>query len=181
MQTYNIMAKINKENLSLFRNADDLVDFITLHRFEPENANLILSDDFSELDESWKDIIYIYDFETFFDFYGLYNYLSHPNGLNIKPLISSFRAIGFDSISENLNNVFEILKQHDTSLESIQISNEERQKIEELEEEIEITPLQKDILQIEEEIRPYMEEKDYWEVLKEKVSFAKKRTPWSDD
>lgn len=172
------MAKIDIDTLELFRQPEDLVSYIALHRYEPENENLIESEHFQELPQHWTDIIYIMDFETFYDVASLFSFLENPPGVHLAQTIESFRRTNNTEIADLLEQIPPLLQQHDVTpaqLHQLAIertkAQEEREKHGEGLEVVEpdFPELRASIAEIEELLRPLMDEKDYWENIAEVI------------
>lgn len=166
------MAKIDIDTLELFRQAEDLIGYIALHRYEQENEQLIASEHFRGLPPHLADIIYIMDFETLYDVASLYSFLENPTGEHLERTIQSFRSTNNAEIADLLEQIPPLLQQHGVTPAALHQRAIERVKEQEerenlgrgLEEmELDLCELRAAIGEIEEQLRPWMDEKDYWE------------------
>ena len=71
--------KIDKTNIAKIENADELIDFIAINRYR-ENSKFLTSEEFRQLPEWIKDIIFILDFESEYEMQGLPTYLVNSTG-----------------------------------------------------------------------------------------------------
>lgn len=158
------MSKIDKESLAVFRNADDLVDYIALHRFEPVNEGLTQSDEFKELPQNIADIVYILDFEMVFNGSGLLDLFGNFKSETILNIISSLQRTNNNGISGILQQASQVVDSHGLTHEQIR---EEIIKAMEAAEEIETFPeLRAELSELEENLYNVMDETDYWENAK---------------
>ena len=168
------MAKIDKETLSLFRDADDLVGYIALHRYEPENANLHESEHFRELPQYMSDIIYILDFETLFDIEGLFTFIENTPGKYLPETIDSFERTGNGELAGHLRKVQELMNEYGLSSDDLHAQALERALLwkeatdagEDFDNESDYPELREAITAVEEALYPLMDERDYWDNVK---------------
>ncbi|MDR2564069.1 MAG: hypothetical protein LBC98_09055 [Prevotellaceae bacterium] len=172
------MAKIDNETLRLFRDPDDLIGFIALHRYEPENIKIHDSEQFSELPQYLADIIYILDFETLFDVYGLFAFIESTPGKYLSETIAAFERTGNSELAGHLTKVQNLLVEHGLTFDDLHEQAIERSKIlrakheegdEDFELEVNFPELRDAVNQTEEELYPLMDERDYWEKVKDVI------------
>lgn len=169
------MAKIDIETLSLFRDPDDLIGFIALHRYEPENLKIHESDGFCELPQYLSDVIYILDFETLFDMEGLFSFLESVPGRYLSETIEAFEHTKNNEVADHLRQAQELLNKYGVTFDDLHTQAIERARLwkenedtgnNDFEPELNCPELREEIAQIEETIYPIMDERDYWDNVK---------------
>ena len=93
--------KIDKTNIAKIENADELIDFIAINRYD-ENPEFLTSEEFRQLPEWIKDIIFILDFETEYEMQGLPTYLVNSTGHYLQETIQSFKRSNNNDIADLL-------------------------------------------------------------------------------
>lgn len=160
------MVKINKESLSVFKNPDDLIDYIALHRFEPENNGLLRSDEFKELPGNIADVIYVLDFEMIFNAVGLFDSFANIPLDIMGNIIQSFDRTGNENISKLLQQAVQIVSLYDIPYEKLREDFLKRAESEDEDVEEVYIELKNNLSAIEEGLYSLMEETDYWDNVK---------------
>lgn len=169
------MDKIDNETLSLFNDPDDLIGFIALHRYGPVNGGLLESPRFKELPQYVADVIYILDFETMFDIEGLFFFLENSPGKHFPETVAAFERTGNTELAGYLKKVKSLMDARDVSIERLQnetleniLQWDEKRKDGEMRFDLEETfpELRREIEEVEKELYPLMDERDYWDRVK---------------
>lgn len=135
------MAKINREKISAYQNTNELIDFIALNRYEPENQDILEKEIFDTLPDYVQDIILILDFETEFEMQGLFTLTENSTGKYLTEISQSFKNTNNLEIASLITRTILVLS-----------GNPKNNK--EIEERLE---------EIEEQLSFYISEKDFWE------------------
>jgi len=163
------MGKINIETLKLFGNADDLVDYVALHRFDTENQGLIHSDEFKAFPESFKDIVYTLDFEILLNSVGLFDAYANVSEEHFGGIVNSLKRSNNENMATILESALLIIQSNGLTQEMLATKLAEKLKIEKTADEPlpELYPeIRESLAELEENLYNLMEETDYWANVK---------------
>jgi hypothetical protein len=160
------MAKITKESLALFHHIDDLVDFIALNRFEPENEALTLSEEFQTFPPKIVNIVHIFDFESLINSMGLFDFFAVCSENKFGSIISSFRNTGSDDIADVLEQTAQVVAEHGITREELHEKYIQRFDLQNENPPDDYPELRSALNKLEESLFNILEETDYWERAK---------------
>lgn len=114
------MAKISNDTISGIKDSDELIGFIALYRYEPENSDLLEKENFGSLPELVRHIILILDFETEYEMQGLFTLLDNTTGSFLPLIAESFEKTDNKEIAENIKAILSILSDSSSDSKSME-------------------------------------------------------------
>ncbi|XZF15632.1 hypothetical protein ACTHGU_05805 [Chitinophagaceae bacterium MMS25-I14] len=103
------MATINVDTISKITDCDELIDFIGINRYKPENNNLLESDNFNLLPDYAKYVIYIFDFETEYEMQGIFTTIENLVGHYFSEIAVSFEKTNNLEIANYIKDILTTL------------------------------------------------------------------------
>ena len=150
---------IDKTNIAKIKNAEELIEFIAMNRYE--SFETLESEEFKQLPEWIKDIIFILDFETEYEMQGLFTYLENSTGHYLPETIQSFKRTDNNDIADILIELKDLLAHVGLSPDIIR--NSEHLSFDNFPE------ITETIGNIEDRLRNLIEEKEFWHNVTESV------------
>ncbi|MDR2920148.1 MAG: DUF4375 domain-containing protein [Tannerella sp.] len=152
--------KIEKTDIAKIKDAEELIEYVAINRYDSfENLE---SDEFQQLPEWIKDIVFILDFETEYEMQGLPTYLVNSTGHYLPETIQSFKRTDNNDIADILVELQDTLASVDLSPDILRNSEDDLN----LEDYPEIG---EKVDEIDDRLREFIEEKEFWNKVTEYV------------
>ncbi|MBD0297726.1 MAG: hypothetical protein ICV84_21465 [Flavisolibacter sp.] len=151
--------------------ADELIDFVATQCYKPDNHDLLESQDFALLPDYVRHMIFILRFETEYEMEGIFTLLQNSTGQYLPQTIDSFSQTDNIEIAECLTQIMVLLT-------SRELSVFEMRKRQEAGNEFDVIPtgdvaddevLTDEIARVDEQLRPLIEGKGFWQNVERKI------------
>ena len=162
--------RISPENIEGLT-ADELIDFVATHRYKPENHDLFESQDFERLPDYVQHLIFILEFETEYEMQGILTLLQNSSRQYLHQTIDSFSQTDNTEIAQCLAQIAQALTGGGVTVS-------EMRKSYAVVNQYDVVPtgniadndeLSERILRLDEQLRPLIEEKGYWQNVEENI------------
>lgn len=151
------MSVITSTSLNRFKDSDNIIEFISSNRYNPENENLLESEEFNALPDYAKFVIFILDFETEYEMQGILTTIENSVGQYLPQIAESFNNTQNIEIASLIYKIIAVLNRfsvplkndtkHYDNISSDIFGNEE---------------FIENINKIDEKLEPLILEKEFW-------------------
>ena len=148
-----IDIKFDKTTIAKILDAEELIEFIALNRYR--SLKSLESEEFRQFPEWVKDIIFILDFETEYEMQGLLTFLVNSTGHYLPEIIHSFKR-------SNNNSIADLLMELQNTLSSVGLSPDILRNSKDNLSLDEYPEVSEKIKEIDDELRGFIEEKEFW-------------------
>jgi len=109
------MAIINNDSISKFNDADELINFLVLNRYEPENRDILETNKFELLPDYIRYVILIADFDTEYEMQGIFTTIENSIGHYLSDIAFSFTQTGNNEIAKYIIDILKALSDYNLS------------------------------------------------------------------